>query len=44
MTKFFDVDMLTRVQILEESVCISHNDNNLEKGMHLNILPQAMGN
>ena len=34
---------MTRVQILDVVVCISHSTNALEKGMHPTILPPAMG-
>ena len=33
----------TRVQILDETDCISHSTNTLGKGMNPIILPQAMG-
>ena len=33
----------TRVQILDETDCISHSTNTLGKGMNLIILPPAMG-
>ena len=33
----------TRVQILDETDCISHNTNTLGKGMNPIILPPAMG-
>ena len=33
----------TRVQILDESDCISHGTNTLGKGMNPIILPPAMG-
>ena len=33
----------TRVQILDETDCISHSTNTLEKGMNPIILPPAMG-
>ena len=33
----------TRVQILDEADCISHNTNTLGKGMNPIILPPAMG-
>ena len=32
-----------RVQILDETDCISHGTNTLEKGMNPIILPPAMG-
>ena len=32
------MDMATRVQILDEAVCISHSANTLEKVMNPNIL------
>ena len=34
--------MATRVQDLDEAVCISHSTNTLGKGMNPAILPQAM--
>ena len=37
------MDMVTRVQILEETDCISHSTNTLGKGMNPIILPPAMG-
>ena len=33
----------TRVQILDETGCISHSTNTLGKGMNPIILPPAMG-
>ena len=30
----FEMDTVTRVQILDETVCISHSDNTLGKGMN----------
>ena len=33
----------TRVQILDETDCISHSTNTLGKGMNLIILPPVMG-
>ena len=38
-----DMDTATRVQILDETDCISHNTNTLGKGMNPIILPPAMG-
>ena len=35
--------MVTRSQILDEAVCISHDANTLGKGMHLTILLPGMG-
>ena len=35
--------MASRVQILDEAVCISHGTNILEKNMNQVILPLAMG-
>ena len=35
--------MATRVQILDETDCISHSTNTLGKGMNPIILPPAMG-
>ena len=37
------MDTATRVQILDETDCISHSTDTLEKGMNLIILPPAMG-
>ena len=37
------MDMRTRVQILDETVCILHRASNLRKGIYPIILPQAMG-
>ena len=37
------MDMATRVQILDETDCISHCTNTLGKGMNPIILPPAMG-
>ena len=37
-----ELDTATRVQILDETDCISHNTNTLGKGMNPIILP-AMG-
>ena len=37
------MDTATRVQILDETDCISHSTNTLGKGMNPNILPPAMG-
>ena len=36
-------DMATRVQILDETDCISHSTNTPGKGMNPIILPPAMG-
>ncbi len=36
------MDTVTRVQILVETVRISHNTNTFAKGMNLIILPPAM--
>ena len=38
-----EMDTATRVQILDESDCISHSTNTLGKGMNPIILPPAMG-
>ena len=38
------MDMVTRVQITNKSVCISHNTNTLEKGVNLTILPPTIEN
>ena len=37
------MDMASRVQILNEAVCISYSANTLQKGMNPIILPLAMG-
>ena len=37
------MDMVTRVQILDETNSISHSTNTFGKGMNPNILPPAMG-
>ena len=37
------MDTATRVQILDETDCISHSTNTIGKGMNLIILPPAMG-
>ena len=36
------MDTVTRVQILNKTVCISHSVNSLEKGMNSTILPSVM--
>ena len=36
------MDTATRVQILDETDCISHNSNTLGKSMNPIILPPAM--
>ena len=38
-----EMDTATRVQILDETDCISHSTNTLGKGMNPTILPPAMG-
>ena len=38
-----EMDMETRVQILDEADCISHSTNTLGKGINPIILPPAMG-
>ena len=38
-----EMDTATRVQILDETDCISHSTNTLGKGMNPIILPPAMG-
>ena len=38
-----EMDMATRVQILDKTDCISHCTNTLGKGMNPIILPPAMG-
>ena len=37
------MDAVTRVQNLEEAVCVSYKSNTLEKRMNLIILPLAVG-
>ena len=37
------MDTAIRVQILDESVCISHCVNNIGKGMNTTTFPPAMG-
>ena len=37
------MDTATRVQILDETDCISHRTNTLGKGMNTLILPPAIG-
>ena len=37
------MDTVTRVQIMDEVVCISHSDNILGKGTNPTTLPLAMG-
>ena len=34
---------VTRVQILDEAICISFHANDLEKGMNPFVLPSVMG-
>ena len=38
-----EMDTATRVQILDETDCISHSTKTLGKGMNPIILPPAMG-
>ena len=38
-----EMDTATRVQILDETDCISHSTNTLGEGMNPIILPPAMG-
>ena len=38
-----EMDTATRVQILDETDCISHSTNTLGKGMNPIILPPAIG-
>ena len=38
-----EMDTATRVQILDETDCISHSSNTLGNGMNPIILPPAMG-
>ena len=47
ITKYFGsfhgvMDMGTQVQILDETVCISHSTDILEKGTNSTIFPPAM--
>ena len=37
------MNTVTGVQMLDETDCISHSTNTLEKGMNPIILPPAMG-
>ena len=37
-----EIDTATRIQILDEAVCISDSTNTLEKGMNSTILPTAL--
>ena len=37
------MDSVTRVQIMDETDCISHGTNTLGKGMNSIISPPAMG-
>ena len=37
------MDTVTRVQVQDETDCISHNTNTFGKGMNQIILPPAMG-
>ena len=37
------MNMAIRIQILDETDCISHSTNTLGKGMNLIILPPGMG-
>ena len=39
----YEMDTVTRVQILDETDCISHSTNILGKDMNPIILPPAMG-
>ena len=36
-----EMDLVTRFQILDETLCISHSTNSLEKGKHSIILPSV---
>ena len=40
---YHEMDTATRVQILDETDCISHSTNTLGKGMNPIILPPSMG-
>ena len=39
-----EMDTVTRVQILDEAVCISHSTNTIGKGMYPTILTPVMKN
>ena len=41
--RIYEMDTAIRVQILDETDCISHGTNTLGKGMNPIILPPAMG-
>ena len=41
--KFKEMDMATKVQILDKAVCISHSTNMLWKGMNTVIFSPAIG-
>ena len=43
MVIVLEMDTATRVQILDETDCISHKTNTRGKGMNPIILPPAMG-
>ena len=36
------MELVTRVQILDKAICISHHANTLRKGMNPTILPLVM--
>ena len=38
-----EMDTATRVQILDETLCILHGANTLRKGMNVTILPPDIG-
>ena len=38
-----EMDTATRVETMDGTDCISHNNNTLGKGINLIILPPAMG-
>ena len=44
ISKWFQFKRISRVQVLDETDCISHNTNTLGKGMNPIILPPAIGN
>ena len=43
MVNVVEMDTETRVQIIDEAVCISYSANNLGKDMHPIVFPLVMG-
>ena len=43
MIKSYEMDSVTRAQILDETICILHSPHTLGKVMDPTILPPAMG-